>query len=110
MGRHPVAPRGAHPAHEALDGDWTVERVSGLLPPMLGISKSIRGGRGETRIAGLVRLPFTVAPAPGGGARIAYRAPLAMIVDEVTPDGQGGWSGISRVAGVGIGAFRMRRA
>jgi hypothetical protein len=33
-----------------LEGDWHVERLSGLLPTMIGVWKRIRGDRGQTRI------------------------------------------------------------
>lgn len=101
-----AAPAAASPS---LEGQWTVERVSGLLPPMAGVRKTIRGAEGETRVAGLLRLPFTVSRGPGAAARILYRAPLAMIADELTAAGDGEWSGVSKVAGIPVGRFRMRR-
>lgn len=96
-------------AHDALDGEWVVERVSGLLPPMVGVRKTIHGTRGETRVGRLLSLPFTVSRGAREAVRIDYRPPLAMIADELAPDGAGGWSGTSRIAGVPLGRFRMRR-
>jgi hypothetical protein len=44
---------------ESLDGDWRVERESGLLPPG-GVSKRIRGAVGVTRVLGIPVAPFRV--------------------------------------------------
>jgi len=56
---------------ESLDGTWSVERVSGLLPPMIGVRKTIRGTRGETRIGRIPAAPFDVR-----GLELHYRAPF----------------------------------
>jgi hypothetical protein len=63
-----------------MDGNWSVHRTGGLLPPMRGIvRKRIEGGRGWTEIAGL-RLPFRVEGR-------ALRYPFGL-VDELDPDGR----------------------
>jgi ferritin-like metal-binding protein YciE len=59
-----------------LDGVWDVERVSGLLPPLLGVRKRIAGGRGETAIGALPGMPFDVV-----GNELRYRGALAGFVD-----------------------------
>jgi hypothetical protein len=43
-----------------LDGAWTVERVGGLLPPLVGVRKTIQGARGHTRIGPIAAAPFDV--------------------------------------------------
>jgi hypothetical protein len=63
-----------------LDGDWKVTRVSGFLPPMLGVRKRIRGASGETAIGPLPGFPFDVV-----GLSLRYRAPFRGFVDELEP-------------------------
>jgi hypothetical protein len=48
-----------------LDGDWQVKRTGGLLPPMLGVWKHIRGDRGETRLGPLPGIPLPRRAARG---------------------------------------------
>jgi ferritin-like metal-binding protein YciE len=64
-----------------LDGTWTVERVSGLLPPLVGVTKRIDGASGSTRV-GPLAIPFDVE-----GRTLRYRAPLDGLVDHVEPAG-----------------------
>jgi len=52
-----------------LDGDWQVKRTGGLLPPMLGVWKHIRGDRGETRLGPLPGIP----PSASSSARAVSR-------------------------------------
>ncbi len=59
-----------------LEGLWSVERTGGLLPPLVGVRKNIRGTRGETVLAGRMRLPFDVV-----GNELRYRGALAGFVD-----------------------------
>jgi hypothetical protein len=59
-----------------LDGLWSVERVSGFLPPMLGVRKRIAGSTGETTLGGLPGAGFAVE-----GLVLRYRVPLSGLVD-----------------------------
>jgi ferritin-like metal-binding protein YciE len=91
-----------------LEGDWRVERLGGFLPPMTGVRKRIRGGRGETRIGPLPGWPFSIARRAGRVALI-YRLPLPMLVDELWAGAGGSWLGRSTVGGRELGRFRMSR-
>jgi hypothetical protein len=85
-----------------LDGEWDVRRDRGLLPPMVGIRKRIRGTRGVTVIGGVLRLPFAVE-----GRALRYRFPPGL-VDELEPDGEG-FRGRALVLGRELGRFRLER-
>jgi ferritin-like metal-binding protein YciE len=85
-----------------LDGVWQVERAGGALPPLVGVRKSIRGGRGET-IAGPLRLPFRVE-----ALTLRYERPFAALVDVLEPVGDG-FRGRATLAGRPYGTFTMRR-
>ncbi len=85
-----------------LEGMWRVERVSGLLPPLLGVHKRIHGSRGETTV-GKARAPFDVV-----GWELRYRAPLAGLVDVLEPEDGGGWTGRATLHGREYGRFRLR--
>jgi hypothetical protein len=67
-----------------LDGTWRVKRTSGLLPPLVGVSKRIAGTSGSTRIGGVLGVPFDVV-----GLELRYRWPLSGFVDLLAPDGAG---------------------
>jgi hypothetical protein len=85
-----------------LDGVWTVERVSGALPPMTRVHKRIDGSSGVT-VAGPLRMRFDVR-----GNELRYRAPFVGLVDLLEPvDGE--WSGRATWFGREFGRFRMRR-
>lgn len=86
----------------SLDGVWTVERVSGALPPMTRVRKRIDGASGVT-VVGPVRMRFDVR-----GNDLRYRAPLVGLVDFLEPDGAG-WSGRATWFGFEFGRFRMKR-
>ena len=86
-----------------LDGVWTVERVSGALPPMTRVRKRIDGSSGTT-VVGPLRMRFEVR-----GNELRYRAPFVGLVDFVEPEGDG-WSGRATWFGREFGRFRMRRA
>jgi hypothetical protein len=86
-----------------LDGDWEVERLSGFLPPLVGIWKRILGDRGATILPGRVEVPFAVV-----GRELRYRAPFAMVVDVLELDGDG-WHGRATVFGRTLGEFRLTR-
>ena len=86
-----------------LDGEWEVERVSGVLPPMYGVRKRIAGGRGATHAGPLPGLPFDVV-----GLTLRYRFPPGL-VDHLEPAGEGVYSGRATLFGRELGRFRMRR-
>jgi hypothetical protein len=94
--RSPLRPAGA----AALEGSWRVERISGLLPPLLPIRKHIAGAAGVTRV-GPLRLPFEVE-----GTTLRYRGPLQAFVDELEPSGDG-FVGRATVLGREYGRFRL---
>ncbi|HEV3477677.1 MAG TPA: DUF892 family protein [Rubrobacteraceae bacterium] len=93
---------------QGLDGDWRVERRGGILPPMMGVRKRIRGDRGETGVWVLPGWPFTVERRKGRVAPV-YDPPLSVIVDEVWTGAEGSWLGRSTLGGRELGRFRMRR-
>ena len=86
-----------------LDGDWDVRRLSGALPPLVGVRKRIDGDRGATLLPGGLALPFAVA-----GRELRYRPPFSMVVDVLEPDGDA-WRGRATVFGRTVGEFRMSR-
>jgi len=86
-----------------LDGDWELERLSGALPPLVGMHKEIRGDRGATILLGGLPVPFAVV-----GHELRYRPPFSMVVDVLEPDGNG-WLGRATVFGRTVGEFRMSR-
>jgi hypothetical protein len=86
-----------------LDGLWKVERVSGLLPPMVGVRKRIAGDRGETLVGPLPGIPFVVE-----GHTLRYRPRLSGLVDVVEPD-PGGFRGRALLHGREYGRFFLRR-
>jgi hypothetical protein len=85
-----------------LDGTWNVVRVSGALPPMVGVRKLISGPRGRT-LAGPVPLPFDV-----DGRSLRYRFPPGL-VDYLEPAGDGIFEGRATLLGRELGRFRMTR-
>jgi ferritin-like metal-binding protein YciE len=91
-----------------LEGDWRVERLSGLLPPMTGVRKRIRGDRGESRIGLLPGWPFRVERREGRVALI-YDPPFSALVDELQAGAHGSWLGRSTLGGRELGRFRMSR-
>ena len=86
-----------------LDGEWDVRRLSGLLPPLVGIRKRISDNRGETVVPGGVGVPFAVV-----GRELRYRSPFSMVVDVLEPAGDG-WRGRTTVFGRTVGEFGMSR-
>jgi hypothetical protein len=84
----------------SLQGSWRVERVSGLLPPLLPIRKRIGAEAGVTWI-GPLRLPFRVE-----GTTLRYRRPLQAFVDELEPSGEG-FAGLATFLGREYGRFRL---
>lgn len=92
----------------ALEGDWRVKRLDGLLPPMIGVNKRIRGARGETRVGPLTTWRFRVERR-GEEAELIYLPPFSELVDELRVAEGGSWIGITRLAGRELGRFRMTR-
>jgi len=89
-----------------LDGVWKVARTGGLLPPLYGVRKEIRGDRGETKIGALPGAPFDVV-----GLQLRYRGPLRGFVDVLEPDPYaGGFRGRATFRGREYGRFRLLRA
>lgn len=86
-----------------LDGSWDVERVSGLLPPLVGVRKRIAGAKGVTALGPLPGLPFDVV-----GRELRYRGPLRGLVDVLEPAGDR-VDGVAVYRGRPLGRFRMRR-
>jgi hypothetical protein len=86
-----------------LDGVWQVERVGGLLPPLIGVRKRISGRRGETKVGALPGIPFTVE-----GLTLRYRPPLSWLVDVLEPDADG-FGGRATLLGREYGRFLLRR-
>jgi ferritin-like metal-binding protein YciE len=92
-----------------LEGDWRVERLEGLLPPMIGVRKRIHGDRGETRIGHLPGWSFHVERREGRVSLI-YHPPFSALVDELRPGAHGSWIGRSTLGGRELGRFLMSRA
>jgi hypothetical protein len=86
-----------------LDGDWNVERIGGLLPPLIGVWKRIEAGRGETRLGPLPGVPFRVE-----GRTLRYLPPLHYFVDVLEPEADG-FRGAATFRGRLFGRFRMTR-
>jgi hypothetical protein len=85
-----------------FDGKWKVRREGGLLLPF-GIRKTIRDGRGWTKLAFLPLLPFRVE-----GLTLQYRAlPLR---DEIQMQGDGSLGGAAYFLGLPICRFRLEPA
>ena len=92
-----------------LEGDWRVERLGGLLPPMAGVRKRVRGESGETRFGPFLGYPFTVERREGYVA-LAYRPPFSGVVDELEAAPDGSILGRSVLGGRELGRFRMVRS
>jgi hypothetical protein len=90
----------------SLEGDWKVERMGGLLPPMIGVRKTIRGGAGETRVGPLPVWPFR-AKRTFESVDLVYRRPFSTFVDEVRREPDGSWLGRMTFLGLELGRFRM---
>lgn len=87
-----------------LDGVWDVRRISGALPPLVGVRKRIRGSSGETTVSRGPRIPFDVR-----GRELRYRPPFAFLVDVLEPAGDG-FHGRATAFGRTYGEFELRRA
>lgn len=93
-----------HEGVDSLDGVWSVSRVSGLLPPLVGVRKRIHGTSGRTELGPLPGMPFDVV-----GLSLRYRAPFRAFVDELTPVQPDAYLGRATVAGRPFGTFRLNR-
>lgn len=100
-------PRG-DPRIMELEGDWRVERAGGLLPPMPGVWKRIRGSGGETCVGPLPAWPFRVERC-GERVALVYRPPFSAFMDELRAGPDGSWLGRATLAGREIGRFSMQR-
>jgi ferritin-like metal-binding protein YciE len=92
-----------------LTGDWRVERLDGLLPPMVGVRKRIYGDHGETWLGPLPGWPFRVERREGRVA-LTYRVPFSVLVDELRAGANDSWLGRSTLGGCELGRFRMTRS
>jgi ferritin-like metal-binding protein YciE len=86
-----------------LDGVWSVERVSGALPPLHGCVKRIHGSHGTTEFPRLPGMPFEVR-----GLELHYRGPFGLLVDRLEPQ-NGGYVGRATLLGREFGQFTLRR-
>jgi hypothetical protein len=88
---------------DGLDGTWDVRRLSGALPPLLGVRKRINGRSGKTVVLGGPGIPFDV-----DGLRLRYGAPLAFLVDVLERDGDG-FRGRATAFGRAYATFELTR-
>ena len=86
-----------------LDGQWSVERTGGALPPLFGVVKEIHGARGWTKVGPMPAAPFDV-----DGLVLRYRGPFAAFTDVLERDGEG-FRGRATFMGREYGTFVMRR-
>jgi ferritin-like metal-binding protein YciE len=86
-----------------LDGTWDVSRTGGLLPPLTGVRKTIRGTRGSTHVGGVAGVPFDVV-----GLELHYRRPFNGFVDVLAEAGDG-FRGRATFRGREFGRFSMTR-
>jgi hypothetical protein len=87
----------------SIDGLWRVDRTGGLLPPLVGVTKRIRDGHGETRLGGMAGARFEVV-----GDELRYLGPFRSFVDRLRPHGDG-FSGTATFRGRAFGWFELRR-
>ena len=87
---------------EGLDGLWEVHRLSGALPPLVGVRKRISGRRGETIVVCGPGLQFEVH-----GNELRYLR-LPFLVDVLEPVGAG-FRGRATAFGRTYGTFELRR-
>lgn len=88
----------------SLDGEWAVVRTGGLLPPLAGVRKRIRQGRGETALGPFRGVPFDVV-----GLELRYRRPFSAFVDVLEPAGDDAYAGRATCRGRTFGRFRLTR-
>lgn len=88
-----------------LDGEWTVVRTGGWLPPLVGVRKRIAGGRGRTAVGPFPGVPFEVVD-----LELRYRRPFGAFVDVLEPAGEDSYDGRATFRGRTFGRFRLTRA
>jgi hypothetical protein len=86
-----------------LDGEWRVERRSGVLPPLAGVRKRIRGDRGQTALGRLPGVSFRVE-----GLSLHYMGLFSGFVDVLEPEDRG-YAGRATFRGHEFGRFALRR-
>jgi ferritin-like metal-binding protein YciE len=86
-----------------LDGVWKVERAGGVLPPLHGCIKRIKGERGTTEFPNMPGMPFEVR-----GLELHYPGPFGLLVDKLEPQ-DGGYFGRATLLGREFGQFTMRK-
>lgn len=89
---------------DELDGEWAVQRTGGLLPPLHGVRKRIRGSRGDTALGPIPGMPFDVV-----GLELRYRRPFTGFVDVLEPAGVEVYAGRATFRGRTFGSFRLTR-
>jgi len=89
---------------DELDGVWSVPRVSGWLPPLVGVRKRISGTSGRTDVGPVPGAAFDV-----DGLSLRYRRPFGAFVDELTPVAPDAYLGRATFAGRQFGTFRLVR-
>jgi hypothetical protein len=92
------------PVSNDLDGEWTLRRTGGLLPPLIGVRKVIAGDRGATYVG-----PFPAAAFRVEGLALRYLAPFMGFVDVLEPDGEA-FAGRATFRGREFGRFAMTRS
>lgn len=87
-------------------GTYRVERLTGLIPPLL--RKRTDGRTGWTRLGPLPLLPFRLTPGVAA-VELRYRGPLRFLVDRLVPGTDGAWEGEATCLGIRYGRFRLVR-
>ncbi len=91
-----------------LEGEWRLQRLSGALPPLIGVRKEVRGDRGKTWFGPFPAASFRVEEREDCLA-LVYRPPFSVLVDEVRRESEGSWLGKATLGGRTFGRFRMTR-
>lgn len=90
--------------HAVAPGTYRVERLTGLIPPLL--RKRTDGRTGWTCIGPLPVLPFRLTPGVAA-VQLRYRGPLRFLVDHLMEAADGAWDGEATCLGVRYGRFRL---
>lgn len=96
-------------AVQRLQGLWKLKRITG--PPMVGMYKTISGGRGELEAtwSPFPPLPFDVIE-EDDRIKLAYSYPFTAIQDYLRQENDGAWLGRATVCGYQFAWFRMVRS
>ncbi len=86
-----------------FDGVWKVERLGGLLPPLVGMRKRISGTRGKT-VVGPLRMSFEVR-----GNELRYDRPFTGFVDQLEGVDEDHVRGRATFRGREYGRFELTR-